>query len=275
MQIKLNGKIFIEDSYTTTGQLLNHTNYSKSNEVIYIQNGFVVDSNSRTRELDEIYIIPKDMDIEEDDMQNFLSSRHSNNVIDNLKNAKVAILGLGGLGSNIAVNLARSGVGYIRIIDFDVVDPSNINRQNYYIDQIGMKKTDATLENLKRINPYIEIESVEAYLDKSNYEKYLENIDIIVEAFDNPICKADITRHFIENYKTTCLNKNLVASSGMAGFYSSNIINTKIIRERLYVCGDFINSAKQFDGLMAPRVSIVAGHQSNCVIRIIMGNTEV
>lgn len=275
MNIKLNGVVLLSVNAECFSELIEFTNYSKSKDTIFIQNGFVVKSDILVKEDDELYIIPKDMEIHEDDMQCFLSSRHSNFVIDKLKNARVAVLGLGGLGSNTAMNLARSGVGYIKLIDFDIVDPSNINRQNYFLDQIAMNKSDATLANLKRVNPYIKLEALKVYLDKSNYDKYLDDVDIIVEAFDNPVCKADLTRHFIENYKTSFNDKYLITSSGMAGFYKSNIIKTKLLRERLYICGDFKNSAREFEGLMAPRVSIVSGHQSNCVIRILMQNMEV
>lgn len=275
MQIQLNGKNlnnihkeFIED-------LLECTNYLKSSNNIYIQNGFLVKSDASIKDGDELYIIPKDQEIHEDDLQCFLSSRHSNNVIGKLKNAKVAILGLGGLGSNTAMNLARSGVGHIKVIDFDIVDPSNINRQNYFLDQISMNKSQATLDNLKRVNPYIKVESLNVYLDENNYDEYLSDVDIIVEAFDNPVCKADITRFFMSNYESIFREKYLVASSGMAGYYKSNIIRTKQLKERIYMCGDFKNSACEFNGLMAPRVSIVAGHQSNCVIRILMQKMEV
>ncbi|MGB3367712.1 MAG: sulfur carrier protein ThiS adenylyltransferase ThiF [Acidaminobacteraceae bacterium] len=275
MKVKLNGSFLASLDVDQICKLVNLTKYSKSKNLIYIQNGFVVKKEAVVKNDDEIYIIPKDMEIHEDDMQCFLSSRHSNFVIEKLKNARVAVMGLGGLGSNTAMNLARSGVGFIKLIDFDIVDPSNINRQNYFLDQIGMKKSDATLANLKRVNPYIKIESCNVYLDKSNYDEYLEDVDIIVEAFDNPLCKADITRHFIEHYKTRFNDKFLLTASGMAGFYKSNIIKTKRLKERLYICGDFKNSAREFEGLMAPRVNIVAGHQSNCVIRILMQNMEV
>lgn len=275
MKLQVNSKVHSVQENSSLKSLVQYTNYRKSEALLYIQNAFVVTSESIAKTNDEIYIIPKDMCVSKDDMASFLSARHSNGVIEKMQIKKVAILGLGGLGSNTAMNLARSGVSNIKIIDFDTVDPSNLNRQNYYIDQIGMKKTRASLENLMRINPYLNIEIVDDYLSRDNFDSHLIDADIIVEAFDNPKSKADLARHFLEDSNGIYLDKYLITSSGMAGFYSSNIVKTKRLKDRLYICGDLKNSAKEFEGLMAARVNIVAGHQANCVIRILMGNMEV
>ena len=146
-----------------------------------------------------------------------------------MKKGKVAILGLGGLGSNIASSLARIGVGKLILADFDVVEPSNLNRQNYFINDIGKLKTEATKENIERINPFVDITLVNEKISKENMESFSE-ADIIVEAFDNPNCKAEISNYVLIHMR----DKYLVASSGMAGYYDSNIIQTKKIRDKFY-----------------------------------------
>ncbi len=237
---------------------------------ILIKNGHLVTWETDVKNGDEIYMLKKGKVPAEEEMSMFLKSRHSSNVYAKLKNATVGIAGLGGLGSNIAMELARVGVGTLIICDFDVVDPTNLNRQNYFIKQIGMKKTNATKEIIERINPYITVIDYDVRLDKSNYKEYFESCDIIVEAFDNPVCKAELTNWVLKN-----TNKYIVAASGMAGYYSSNIITTKKASDRFYLSGDLVSEAKEFDGLMAPRVGIVASHQANSVLRILMNELEV
>lgn len=271
MVIRLNGEQVKVFDGATVGETLSLTAYVNSIQKVFIKNGFVVSADTKLIDGDQVYIVPKDEEISEDNLKQFIVSRHSPEVVKKVENTKVAILGLGGLGSNIAIQLARTGIKHLRLIDFDIVDPTNINRQNYFLDQIGSKKTKATLENLKRVNPYIDIEIHDVYLEPANYDEYLKDMDIVVEAFDNPICKADLTRYFMQNET----KQYLVTASGMAGYYSSNSIVTAKLRNNIYICGDRTSAAKEFDGLMSPRVSIVAGHQSNCVLRIIMNEMEV
>ena len=198
-------------------------------------------------------------------------SRHTPLVYEALKKGRVAIAGVGGLGSNVAMSLARVGVGYIKIIDFDVVEPSNLNRQQYFIDQIGMKKVDALKENIKRINPFIKLVTVDENITKGNVDKIFKDVDIIVEAFDNPINKAMLVNEVLTKFK----DKKVVAASGMAGFYSNNLIESKKINGRFYICGDFVNEARVGEGLMAPRVGIVANHEANMVVRLLLNEEEV
>jgi len=237
---------------------------------ILIKNGYLVSWEVEVENGDDIYMCKKGEVPSEEEMVIFLKARHSPYVYKRIKNATVGIAGLGGLGSNIAMELARIGVGTLIICDFDVVDPTNLNRQNYFINQIGMKKTNATKEIIQRINPYINVITHDVRIDKSNCEICFESCEIIVEAFDNPVCKAELTNWVLMNS-----DKYIVAASGMAGYYSSNTILTKKVSNRFYLSGDLENEAKEFDGLMAPRVGIVASHQANCVLRILMNELEV
>ena len=103
-----------------------------------------------------------------------------------LRAAKVAVAGLGGLGSNIAVMLARSGIGKLLLVDFDVVDVTNLNRQMYFIPQLGRPKTEALAELLVQINPYTEYETVCTKVTPENVKELFSEYPIVCEAFDRP-----------------------------------------------------------------------------------------
>ena len=107
-----------------------------------------------------------------------------------LRSAKVAVAGLGGLGSNIAVMLARSGIGKLLLVDFDVVDVTNLNRQMYFIPQRGKSKAEALPEILRQINPYLTYESVCVKVTPENVRELFSEYPIVCEAFDRPNQKA-------------------------------------------------------------------------------------
>ena len=113
-----------------------------------------------------------------------LEERHGKDLQNKISSSTIAICGLGGLGSNIAIMLARAGVGKLILIDFDKVDITNLHRQQYKPSQIGMYKTEALSCNLKEIAPYVELEIHTSYMDESNYSEILGSADIICEAFD-------------------------------------------------------------------------------------------
>lgn len=197
-----------------------------------------------------------------------LIERHTEPVQNKLSQARVAVAGLGGLGSNIAVMLSRIGVGHLHLIDFDIVEPSNLNRQQYFIRHLGMNKTEALLDLLKEINPYIEITTDTVKVSEENCMSLFVNEKIICEAFDNSESKAML----VETVLSNCNDKIVVAASGMAGFGDSNSIVTKKMNGRFYLCGDEVSDIKNCNGLMAPRVTICAAHQANKVVQLIMEN---
>lgn len=182
--------------------------------------------------------------------------------------ATVAICGLGGLGSNIAISLARVGVGRLILIDFDTVDVTNLHRQQYKISQVGKPKTDALKENLLEINPFIKIETHQGKLTEENTPSLIKDADVICEAFDKPECKAMLTDIVFTNYP----EKYLVSGSGMAGFGSANEIVTKKITSRFFISGDGVSDVNSGIGLVAPRVMLCAGHEAHMVIRILIGD---
>lgn len=162
----------------------------------------------------------------------------------------VTIAGLGGLGSNVAYALARIGVGHLHLIDFDVVDITNLNRQQYFTEHIGMYKTDALKSLLQKINPYIDIQTDCIKVTEENLISLFENAGIICEAFDNPEAKAMLVNGILEHFP----EKKLVSASGMAGYGSSNTIRTQRLMKNFYLCGDQVTEPTYGNGLMAPRL---------------------
>ncbi|MEG0875286.1 MAG: thiamine biosynthesis protein ThiF [Clostridiales bacterium] len=198
-----------------------------------------------------------------------LNQRHTPQIQEKLTAGKVAVAGLGGLGSHVAIGLARIGVGNLHLVDFDTVEPSNLNRQSYKIADLGKEKTLALKEEIQEINPYINVYTHTVQVTAKNATKLFAQEDIICEAFDNPIAKAMLVNTILEQSPHT----KIVASSGMAGFESSNEIHTKKIRNNFYLCGDGKNGIESGMGLMAPRVMVCAGHQGNMIVRLLL-NTE-
>ena len=200
-----------------------------------------------------------------------LTGRHGVDFQKKISSAAVAVCGLGGLGSNIAIALTRAGIGKLILVDFDKVDITNLHRQQYKTNQIGKSKTEALRDNLKEINPYLETEIHTIYLDESNAKGIISDADIVCEAFDNPEDKAMLTNLVLEKMP----DKYIVAASGMAGLESANAIHTRKISKRFYLCGDEVSDAKDGIGLVSSRVMVCAAHQAHTVLRIIAEEYEV
>ena len=200
-----------------------------------------------------------------------LNDRHGIEVQKKISTTTVAVCGLGGLGSNIVIALARAGIGKLILIDFDKVDITNLHRQQYKANQIGMRKTDALQYNLKEINPYLETEIHTIRLDENNAKDILSKADIICEAFDSAEAKATIVNFVLSEMP----EKYIVAASGMAGLGSANAIHTRKVLKRFYLCGDEVSDVKDGIGLVSSRVMLCAAHQAHTVLRIIANEFEV
>ena len=200
-----------------------------------------------------------------------LNDRHGEDLQNKISSTTVGICGLGGLGSNIAITLARAGVGKLILIDFDKVDITNLHRQQYKASQVGMYKTEALRDNLAEINPYLESEIQTVCVTEKNAKELLKDCDIICEAFDNAECKAMLTNLVLEEMP----EKYIVAASGMAGMGSANSIHTRKVTKRFYLCGDEISDASDGIGLVSSRVMICAAHQAHMVLRLIANEFEV
>lgn len=200
-----------------------------------------------------------------------LNERHSPGIQARLNEGRVAVAGLGGLGSNVAVALARIGVGHLHLIDFDLVDLTNLNRQQYFMEHVGMPKTEALSSELLRINPYLDIRTDQVRVTEGNLKELFAEDDIICEAFDVPENKALLVNGILEHFP----GKKLVSASGMAGFESSNLIRTRKVMDNFYLCGDEMTEPEYGRGLMAPRVAICGAHEANMITRLILGLEDV
>ena len=200
-----------------------------------------------------------------------LNERHGTQLQARFSSATVAICGLGGLGSNIAIALARAGIGKLILIDFDRVDITNLHRQQYKANQIGRYKTAALAENLQEIAPYIELVTITKRVTETNVSSLLKDADVVCEAFDDPEAKAMLVNAVLEQFPHTYL----VAASGMAGMDTPNTIQTRKVMKRFYLCGDEASDVVDTIGLVAPRVMLCATHQAHTVLRILAGEYEV
>jgi sulfur carrier protein ThiS adenylyltransferase len=264
LQIKINEKEVDVPPHVTLFQL--QTQF-KPNANIIIYNGFPVSSDRSLKEGDEIIFIEKGEIPTSEEFECLMMARHTPGIHQKIKRAVVGIAGLGGLGSNIAIALARVGVGRLILVDFDVVEPSNLNRQQYFIHQIGMPKVEALHDNLSKINPYVEVLPYNEKLDKSNVERIFKEATVVVEAFDRAEEKVMLINVISEKMP----EKYIVAASGVAGYGDNNEIKTVRFSSKIFIVGDQKTAAQPGVGLMAPRVGIAAHHQANTVLRILLG----
>ena len=273
MYIKLNGKkVEIQEETNHIKDLIaQHLCGQPPEKLVIIVDGFQINKNIPLTPGMNIVVIPKGTMPDEDTLEMMMCARHTPGIYDKVKQAYVAIAGLGGLGSHIAVSLARTGVGHLHLIDFDDVEPSNLNRQQYKMKHLGMPKTEALRQELEEINPYITITTDQIRVDDNNIKTLFLQDESICEAFDKPEAKSMLVNGILEHFP----EKTVVAASGMAGYGSSNAIQTKKVTNHFYICGDLESSVQPGNGLMAPRVSICAGHQANMVLRLIIKETEV
>lgn len=234
---------------------------------LIIHNGFPISEDIPLAEGDEVVFIEKGKSPDEGELECLMVARHTPGVHRKVKRSTVGIAGLGGLGSQVAIALARIGVGTLILADYDVVEPSNLNRQQYFIRQIGLPKVDAMRENLERVNPYVRVITHRAVISPQNVKAIFGEADIIVEAFDKAEEKAMLINAISESMPETYI----VAASGVAGYGDNNAIRTTKFSSKIFIVGDQRSAAGPGIGLMAPRVGIAAHHQANTVLRIILG----
>lgn len=267
IRIKINEK---ENSIPSNTTLFHLKNQYKPNADVIIYNGFPVDADRLLKEGDEVVFIKKGESPSPDEFESLMVARHTPGVHQKIKKSVVGIAGLGGLGSAIAIALARIGVGKLILVDFDVVEPSNLNRQQYFIHQIGMPKVEALQNNIAMINPYVQIQACREKLDRTNVEKIFQEAEIVVEAFDRAEAKAMLINAISEKMP----DKYMVAASGVAGYEDNNEIKTVRFSSKIFIVGDQKTAAQPGVGLMAPRVGIAAHQQANTVLRILLGEEK-
>lgn len=186
-----------------------------------------------------------------------------------LKKCTIGIAGCGGLGSTCAINLARAGVGKLIIADFDIVTRENLERQYFFVDQIGKLKVHALRDNILRVDPTISVKAFDLKLCSSDVIELFSGCDVIVEAFD----KAEMKHMIIETTQNLMPGKILVAGIGLAGWGKTDLLTVQR-SGTLIVCGDQVSEISETNPLMAPRVGIVSNMEANEVLEILMSKFE-
>lgn len=183
---------------------------------------------------------------------------------DKIQSTCIGIAGAGGLGSNCAFNLTRLGFKNFKIVDFDNIEYSNLNRQFFFYHQVGMKKIDALRENLILINPDINVDVIDTTLTYDNLNHTFDKCDVVVEAFDKADCKKMIIETFLNS------DKLLVSASGIAGFGNSDDIVTKKVKDNFYIIGDLVTEVDENTPPLSPKVNIAAAKQADVVLDYII-----
>lgn len=268
MRVRVNGHLLETACDSLHGLLAALT--PRNQALVVVLNGYQTDADAPLQENDEIVWLPQGVPPNAEQLEIMLTARHTPGIHARLKQARVAVAGLGGLGSLIALSLARCGIGHLHLIDFDIVEPTNLNRQQYRLELLGLPKATALAREIAAINPFVNVYAVCERVTEVRVAELFHKADIICEAFDDPAAKAMLANSLLMIYP----EKPLVAASGMAGYGRSNAIITKRIRNNFYLCGDGLPAAEPGRGLMAPRVAICAGHQANLVLELILQPPE-
>lgn len=199
------------------------------------------------------------------DLEKAVFSRHEPEVLAALRASVVGVAGCGGLGSNAALSLARAGVGRLILADFDRVEPSNLNRQQYTVRQIGRGKAEALAENLRAAAPFTKVTALKVKVRPSNVEKLFGEADLLIEAFDRAEEKGKLINAWLRLHP----DRYVVAASGLSGYGANSGLKTRRIG-RLYVCGDGVSEPAPGISPMAPRVALVANMQANLAVELLV-----
>lgn len=234
---------------------------------IFIVNGAPEAPSYVLQEGDRIVLITRGVVPSADELEALLVARHTPGVHAVLKRKCVGIAGLGGLGSTAAVALARVGIGQLILVDYDVVEPSNLNRQQYFVDQLGEPKATALAATLARINPYVKCKAYVQRITSQNLLELFCDADVLIEAFDRADQKAMLAAH----WPRVRPEVPLIMASGVAGSGPATTISVRRWSRNVYVVGDMETAARPGCGLMAPRVGIAAHVQATLAVRLLLG----
>lgn len=264
VKIFINGKQY-ETENTTLAEI--KSRYYPESDLVIVNAGPASDLHKKVEEGDRLYFISKGSLPPEEELEALLYSRQPFGVTARLKKACVGIAGAGGLGTVVAEMLARAGIGKIVIADFDVVEPSNLNRQRFFLSQLGMTKVVALAENIKYFNPFVQVLPIKKKVTAANCGRIFAECCVVAECFDSPANKAEL----VFGLKKSLPDCFIVAVSGLAGIGCGNEIKARKISDRFYVVGDMLSEADERSGLLASRVGIAASMQAHTIIRLIAG----
>jgi sulfur carrier protein ThiS adenylyltransferase len=252
----------------TVGELRDRV---KPDADVLVVNGFPSNTDIHLKEGDQVVFIRRGEIPKAEELEALMVARHTPGVHARMKGSTVGVAGLGGLGSAVTIALARMGIGTLILADFDMVEPSNLNRQHYAIEHIGMAKTDAMAKILAGINPYLQVITHKVVLDRNNIPRIFQTADAIVECFDHAEAKA----MFIQTVAKFLPEIYVIGASGLAGYGDSNSVQTIKLGQKVFMVGDLVTAAEPGRGLMAPRVGIAAHHQANLVVSLLMDSENV
>jgi len=194
--------------------------------------------------------------------ENLIKKLGKDNLI-KIQSAKVGLAGAGGLGSNCVLNLVRVGFKKFTIVDFDVVTESNLDRQFYFLDQVGVKKVKAIKANLLRVNPGLELTLIDKKIQRDNVQELFSDCQVVVECLDRAEYKSMLVEELLD------LGKFVVAVSGVGGIGSSDDIKIHKIKKNLIVVGD-LKSDISHKPALSPRVNIAAAKQADLVLDFVL-----
>jgi len=197
-------------------------------------------------------------------LRDFLRDKLGLQNLKKIESKRIGLAGCSGLGSNCAFNLVRCGFTKLKLIDFDIIDDTNLNRQFYFSDQVGRVKVEALAENLKRINKDIKLDLIQEKLEENNTEQLFSDCDIVVEAFDKSEYKGMIVSKLIKS------NKFIVSASGLCGVGNSDDIRVHRIKKNLVVIGDLESGVDKLLPL-SPRVNVAAAKQADVILEYVLG----
>lgn len=180
-----------------------------------------------------------------------------------VQSARIGIAGAGGLGSNCALNLVRVGFRRLTIADFDIIDPSNLDRQFYFLDQVGMSKIEALKINLSRVNPDIEITPYNRKIAAPDVKDIFGDCDAVVECLDMAESKSMLVSELLKMGKFT------VTASGLGGIGSTDEIRLHKLKDNLFMIGDLQSDICRKPAL-SPRVNVAAAKQADVILEYVL-----
>lgn len=262
MNITYNGQPLTVAEGTLASQVLKEQLIP--NDSLCLLNGFAFDSDPILKEGDTLLFVPAHNEPTESQYDALWTARYGPTIYKRLKESHIIICGAGGLGSHIAMSLTRLGIGKLTIIDKDVVDLTNLGRQAYEMSDLGKPKVDALKAILLRINPFIKINALHTTINTANYDEYLHDAPYIMEAFDSPENKAELTNYVMTHYPKSIL----IGANGVSGYDHPNTVKTKQIFSNYFQTGD--GHSESSLGLLAPRVMLCAAHQATMLLHLLL-----
>lgn len=171
------------------------------------------------------------------------------------------------MGSNIAVSLTRAGIGTLIMADFDLVEASNLNRQHYFLEDVGKPKVKALANHLRAINPNISLSILHQRLTASNMVQLFKDAEILIEAFDKPQDKVWL----IETWSSEFPQRPIICGSGLSGIGNIKALKVRNIGN-IFICGD--EKTDLTLGLCSARIAVVANMQASTAIELLIKDSN-